>query len=319
MKSIQPPIPAEVIKSLTEQCGVDTLGLVKTKTVHGQNKFRSWLEQGYAGEMTYLSRNLEKRFDSEKLFPGAKSIIVVGLNYFPGNHDKAKQEGPYKVARYAWGEDYHNVLRRKLERLRKELTAQYPEIRGKICVDTAPFMDKFWAQRAGLGWQGKHTNLVSRRFGSWLLIGSLIINFEIDRYDKPETDHCGRCTACLEVCPTGALTAPYQIDATRCISYWTIESKAKEIPEDISKNMNGYIFGCDICIEVCPFNRFQKPLREKELRRRDNTGLLESARVKNLSNERFKEMYSDSPIERPGLDGIRRNIRAASIEDKSEN
>jgi len=319
MKSNYPPIPAEFVKSSVQKCGVDTLGITKAEPVHGRDNFRTWLERGYAGEMTYLARNLDKRLDPEKLFPGAKSIIVVGLNYFPNDEDKAKQEHPHKVARYAWGEDYHNVLRRKLERLREGLKAQYPELHGRICVDTAPFMDKYWAQQAGLGWPGKHTNLVSRQFGSWLLIGSLIIDYEIDIYDKPETDHCGRCTACLDACPTGALVAPHQIDATRCISYWTIESKAKKIPKDIAGHMNGYVFGCDICIEVCPFNRFQKPLQEKELRRRDNIDLIESGTVANLNDNEFRELFSDSPIERPGPEGIQRNISAASIEDESEN
>ncbi len=148
------------------------------------------------------------------------------------------------------------------------------------------------------------------------MIGSLIINIEVDKYDKPQTNHCGKCTACLDACPTGAIIAPYQIDATRCISYWTIESKADQIPEAIKKNLNSYVFGCDICLEVCPFNKFQKPRREKELSRREKTGLLENGRAANLPEEQFKDYFSDSPIIRPTLTGIKRNVKAASVNRK---
>ncbi len=303
----------DAVRNQIAECGFEIAGLARVDKVRPHENFETWLRKGYAGEMRYLVRNLDKRFDPEKLFPGAKSIIVMGLNYFPTKNEKAQQKVPFKVARYAWGEDYHNVFRRKLRRLRTGLKAINPQLRGRICVDTAPFMDKYWAQKAGLGWQGKHTNLVSRQFGSWLLIGSLIINMEIDEYDRPHSDHCGKCTACLDACPTGALIAPYQIDATRCISYWTIESKAEQLPNDIRKNLNKYVFGCDICLEVCPFNKFQKSRREEELSRRKETGLLESGRATNLSEEQFDELFAGSPINRPTLPGIKRNIEAAAL------
>ncbi len=300
------------IENLIAESGVDTAGVARADQVHVSESFESWFKCGHAGEMTYLARNQDKRFDPGKLFNNAKSIIVVGLNYFPSKNDIKKPGAPFKVARYAWGEDYHHILRRKLRRLRTKLKAINPELQGRICVDTTPFMDKYWAQKAGLGWQGKHTNLVSRQYGSWLLIGSLIINIEVDRYDIMHRDFCGKCTDCLESCPTGALIAPYQIDATRCISYWTIESKADQIPENIKKNLNNYVFGCDICLEVCPFNKFQKPHREKELSRREKTGLLENGRAADLTDAQFKSIFTDSPISRPTLSGIKRNIKAAS-------
>ncbi len=309
----QSRLSVNVVRNQIAECGFDIAGIARADKVQSSEDFETWLKKGYAGEMRYLARNLDKRFDPERLFPGAKSIIVMGLNCFPTKNGRTKQKGPYKVARYAWGEDYHNVFRRKLRKLRKGLKTISPQLRGRICVDTAPFMDKYWAQKAGLGWQGKHTNLVSRQFGSWLLIGSLIINMEIDKYDRPHSDHCGKCTACLDACPTGALIAPYQIDATRCISYWTIESKAKQFPNNIRKNLNNHVFGCDICLEVCPFNKFQKSRHEEELSRREETGLLENGRAANLSEKQFDGLFADSPINRPAFSGIKRNIEAAAF------
>jgi len=312
MNPTKSPISADVVKTVIEKIGIDVSGIAKTEPVSGSQDYLSWLDNGYAAEMNYLGRNIEKRFNPEKLFKEAKAIIVVGLNYYPTERDINHRGSPYNVARYAWGRDYHDILRQKLENIRNELEKIYPGIRGLICVDTAPFLDKQWAQKAGLGWQGKHTNLVSRQFGSWLFIGSLIINREVDKYDKPETNHCGRCTACLDICPTGALMAPHRIDAARCISYWTIESKAEKIPDNIAKDLNGYVFGCDICLEVCPFNKFQKAHHTKELSRRKEINLLENGDVINLTEEQFKKAFSDSPISRPKLAGIKRNIEAAA-------
>jgi epoxyqueuosine reductase len=303
-------LQSTTIKTLAEELGADTVGIAKAEPVQNIENFQTWLNNGYAGEMTYMNRYQEERFNPEKLLPGARSIIVIGLNYSPTSNDNEKKQSPFRVARYAWGEDYHNVLRRMLRRLRTRLKSLQPKLRGRICVDTAPFMDKYWAQKAGLGWQGKHSNLVSRKFGNWLLIGSLIINIGIDKYDKPHSNHCGKCTACIDACPTKAIIAPYQLNATRCISYWTIESKKDHIPDDIRKNLNNIIFGCDICLEVCPFNKFEKPRRENNLKRLDETGLLENGKAANLSKEQFNTAFTNSPISRPGLSGIKRNIKA---------
>jgi epoxyqueuosine reductase len=267
--------------------------------------------EDYAGEMKYLSRNLDIRFDPRRLLPAAQSIIVIGINYFPTPEDEQKREEPYRVARYAWGEDYHNVLRNLLKKMRRHLRSTIPTMKGRICVDTAPFMDKYWAQAAGLGWQGKHTNLVSRDFGSWLLLGSLVINAAVDRYDSPGLNHCGQCHACLDSCPTGALFEPYKMNATRCISYWTIESKAPDIPENISSKQNKWVFGCDICISVCPFNKFEKPRGSEAFKRKAETTLVETGRITSLSVEEFKSTFAKSPINRPGLTGLIRNIRSA--------
>ncbi|RKX29850.1 MAG: tRNA epoxyqueuosine(34) reductase QueG [Candidatus Zixiibacteriota bacterium] len=302
---------AEQIRKAALDMGADAVGIAEVHSVQNTHHFLKWLGDGYAGDMTYLARYMDERFDPGKLLPGARSIIVLGLNYYPASGDLNKMKGPYKVARYAWGEDYHIILRRRLRRLRGALKKTVPELKGRICVDTAPFMDKYWAQTAGLGWQGKHSNLVSRRFGNWLLIGSLVIDIEVDKYDRPHTDHCGTCTACIDACPTGAIEKPYLVNATRCISYWTIESKASEIPDDIAGSMNYWVFGCDICIEVCPFNRFQKERREKNSARLDSVKLLETGKIVKTPEKKFAEVFRASPINRPKLAGIKRNIAAA--------
>jgi len=295
--------------------GADAAGIAKAAPVQHKERLLRWLASGKAGDMQYLARNIELRMNPLKLMPEARSIIVIGVNYFPVHDDLQKEQRPYRVAKYAWGRDYHIVLRKMLEKLRTRLRLINKDIKGRICVDTAPFMDKYWAQKAGLGWQGKHTNLVSRRFGSWLVLGSLIINTDVDRYDTEHKDHCGRCTACIDACPTGALDDEHHIDATRCLSYLTIESKAKEIPGEFHTRMNGWIFGCDLCLEACPFNRFAKPLKENAFRRDAGISLLESGSIKDLTEKDFTVMFHDSSIMRSGLSGIRRNMLAAAAGD----
>ena len=299
-----------LIKEATGRLGFDATGVVRAAGVDARQQFLDWLASGYAGDMDYLARHARERFDPEALLPGARSIICVGLNYRPTESDLARAESPYKVSTYAWGEDYHRVLRRQLRRLRTLLRREDPDLEGRICVDTAPFMDKYWAQKAGLGWQGKHTNLVSRDFGSWLLLGSMVITSEVDRYDDPHADFCGSCTACLDACPTAAFPAPYVLDATRCISYWTIETKAEVIPEQIAPHLSHWVFGCDICLNVCPWNKFEKPRTHPDLVRRDEVALLESGRVRALSPEEFGAACAASALSRPGHRGIARNLEA---------
>jgi len=303
-------LKTNIIKSKALELGADCVGITRSHPIPYSQEFQQWLKNGYAGDMEYLSRLQNERFDPAVLFHGAESIIVVGLNYSPNNQEKSNKKKRYNVASYARGEDYHHVIRRILKRLRSFLKETNPKINGRICVDTAPFLDKYWAQEAGLGWIGKHTNLVSRQFGSWLLLGSLIVNSEIDIYDKPHNNHCGKCRACLDSCPTNALRDPYIIDATRCISYWTIESKSSEIPEGISNNLNRWVFGCDICLTACPFNRFEKPCQTRTFEYREETSLLETGHIIKLSEDQFNSKFKSSPISRPHLSGIIRNIKA---------
>nr|MBN2277414.1 tRNA epoxyqueuosine(34) reductase QueG [candidate division Zixibacteria bacterium] len=301
------------IKEIAKRLGADAVGIAPVNPVSVKDAYLTWLSRGYHGEMAYLARYQEERFDPGRLLPGAQSIIVTGFNYCPDENNYRMIKGPYRVARYAWGNDYHRIIRQMLEKLRARLRLIVPDLKGRICVDTAPFMDKYWASQAGLGWPGKHTNLVSTTYGSWLLLGSLVIDIAIDEYDHPSDDHCGRCTACIEACPTGAITAPYCLDATRCISYQTIENKSDTIPENIALLSKGWVFGCDICLEVCPFNRFQKPRHQKELTRREEIGMVETGAVTNMTEGEFDLKFASSPLRRPGLKGLLRNIRATRI------
>ncbi|MCX6827459.1 MAG: tRNA epoxyqueuosine(34) reductase QueG [candidate division Zixibacteria bacterium] len=306
------------IKEAALSIGIDAIGITSVSAVKEKEQFLDWLNRGYGGEISYLGRNLEERFDPVRMMADAASIIAVGLNYHPSSEDFNRKGSPFMVAHYAWGEDYHSILRHLLRHLRSKLRLIYPRLRGRICVDTAPFMDKYWAQMAGLGWRGKHTNLVSREFGNWLLLGGLIVNCEFDQYDNPYFDHCGNCTACLDACPTGAIIAPHKLDARRCLSYWTIESKADRFPLNIRTKLNRSVFGCDICIKACPFNRFQKPHQSETLRRRDYVDLIESGKAASLSEEEFKMIFLKSSFRRPGLTGIRRNIAAAQSNIKDD-
>ena len=244
---------------------------------------------------------------------------MIGVNYCQEPEKSETQTPPYRVARYAVGEDYHRVLRRRLKRLRTRLRQNNPDLAGRICVDTAPFMDKYWANRAGLGWQGKHTNLVSREFGSWLVIGSLVIDHAVDTYDRPHPDHCGVCRRCLDICPTGAFPEPYRLDAVRCISYWTIESRQDHIPDDIASAMDDEVFGCDRCLTVCPFNRFSKPGKETAFRHTDAIQLVESGEVLGLTEQEFDEKLSGTMLTRSRLSGIKRNITAVDSHPKKAN
>jgi len=299
-----------VIREAAGRLGLDAAGVVRAAGVEARELFLEWLGAGYGGDMAYLGRHAAQRFDPTVLLPGARSIIVTGLNYRPTEADRARAESPYRVATYAWGEDYHRVLRRQLRRLRALLRREQPDLKGRICVDTAPFMDKYWARLAGLGWQGKHTNLVSRDFGSWLLLGSLVVTSEVDHYDDPHPDFCGRCTACLDACPTSAFPAPYVLDATRCISYWTIESKAEAIQPEIAARMSDWAFGCDICLDVCPWNKFQRPRTHPDLERSNHVALVESGKVREMDPGVFRSTFASSAISRPGIRGLVRNLDA---------
>ncbi len=301
-------LTSELIKSKALEFGADTVGIAEAAPVTRREEFLAWLDAGYAGEMSYLHKYKKERFDPRVLLPDARSIIVIGVNYFQGDEPETKR--PFKIARYARRHDYHHVLRKILKRLRRHLQDLSPGLKGRICVDTAPFMDKYWAQKAGLGWQGRHTNLVSREYGSWLLLGSLIITEIVDAYDQPDIDHCGRCQRCVVSCPTQAIFKPYRLDATRCISYWTIESKAPEIDPDVAERMDDQIFGCDICLDVCPFNKFEKPGKLDVLATDPNVKLIENGRLDDLDSAGFDELFGNTPLSRAGLDVLKKNSRA---------
>ena len=261
--------------------------------------------------MSYMARDPEKRTDPRALLPSAKSVVSVALNYYsPEEHSTNRHTA--KISRYAWGDDYHDVLREKLKALLNWIQERDPGVQGKICVDSSPTMDKAWAVRAGLGWIGKHTNLITKELGSWVFLGELLLSIELEYDDFIEPDHCGSCTACLEACPTDAFIAPYQIDARRCISYATIELRDDEFPEVLAPHIENWVFGCDICQDVCPWSRFSKAGGEPRFAPRPDVVAPQLADLVDISDEEFSSRFRGSAIKRAKAAGLRRNARAAN-------
>jgi epoxyqueuosine reductase len=301
---------AEQIKQQARALGFDKVGIVAATALTPEGeRLRDWLSREWHGAMGYMARDPQQRSDPRLLLPGAKSVICVALNYFrPEQHVERPDTG--KISRYAWGDDYHDVLRDKLKALLAWIQEQAPEVEGKICVDSSPLMDKAWAVRAGLGWLGKHTNVITKEFGSWVFLGELLLTVELEYDNFIEPDHCGKCTACLDACPTGAIIAPYQLDATRCISYGTIELREPELPEPIKTNLENWVFGCDICQDVCPWSRFSKETTEERFTPRTGIVAPELAELAELSQEEFSTRFRKNPVKRTKLAGLRRNALA---------
>lgn len=290
--------------------GFHKTGIVRVESLtEEENHLREWLAENYHGEMLWMEREPEKRAAPELLFPGAKSIVVVALNYFtPHEHEENSAKG--KVSRYAWGDDYHDVLKEKLRELLAFIKSENEAAEGKICVDTAPIMDKVWAARAGLGWIGKHSNLITKDYGSWVFLGEILLNLELEYDTDKVSDHCGSCTACLDACPTGAIVAPYIVDSRKCLSYATIELRAPEFPDEITENLNGWLYGCDICQDVCPWNRFEKPTMEERFAPRTGNVSADLDEILALSPEKYAEKFRRSAMKRTKLAGLQRNATA---------
>ena len=258
--------------------------------------------------MDYMERNFFKRKNVKEILPNAKSIISLAINYYtPENHSDLKKTG--KVSRYAWGKDYHLIIWQKLDELETELNKINPEFESLSYVDTGPVMDKVWAVRSGLGWMGKHTNVINPDIGSWFFIANIITNYDFES-SEIITDHCGTCTACLDACPTNAIVDEYVVDANKCISYHTIENK-NEIPVELKGKFDNWIFGCDICQEVCPWNiKFSIITSLKDFY--PTTKELNVEEVLQMDEKSFKKRFSDSPIKRTKLKGLQRNARFLS-------
>ncbi len=311
---------SENIKHQARTLGFDKVGIVPAEALTEEGaRLREWVERGFHGQMKYMEpgykdRESQQRSDPRLLMASAKSVVCVALNYFnPEKHVDDPEVG--KISRYAWGDDYHDVLRDKLKALLAWIKDQQPEVEGKICVDTSPMMDKAWAVRAGIGWLGKHTNVITKEFGSWIFLGELLLSVELEYDSFIEPDHCGKCTACIDACPTAAIIAPYQLDATRCISYGTIELREPELPEPIKSNLEGWVFGCDICQDVCPWTRFSKQSREERFTPREGIVEPKLQELIELSQEEFSARFRKSPIKRAKLTGLKRNATAAKLAD----
>ena len=300
----------EKIKLHAIKVGFDKIGIARAEILTKEAaRFDEWLGKDFHAEMQWLAREPEKRKNPALIFPDAKSIIVVALNYYtPHEHEDSNEKG--KVSRYAWGDDYHDVLKEKLRELLGFIKSIDENIEGKICVDTAPMMDKAWAVRAGLGWLGKHSNVITKEFGSWIFIGEIILNVELDYETETISDHCGNCTKCLDACPTGAIVAPYVVNSKRCLSYATIELRSAELPDNIKENLNGWLYGCDICQDVCPWNRFEKPTGEARFEPRPDNVSSDLETVLELSPETYAAKFRRSAMKRTKLGGLQRNARA---------
>lgn len=295
-------VDSDQIKVWAKEVGFDLVGIAPAQPTAYASYYHQYLKNGFAGEMTWLTRNVEKRIDPTLLVPGAKSIICVAVNYYTGNHptEKKSHQPIGRVARYAWGRDYHVVLKDRL----KILADKIHSVVGKKFilrrfVDTAPLAEREHAQRAGLGWVGKNGLLINKRLGSWLLLGSLVTDLKLE-VDQPSPEHCGTCRKCLDGCPTQAFVSPRVLDPRKCISYLTIESR-KDLPEDLAKKTNNWIFGCDVCQEVCPFNHRENETDDPDFQPRDRK-TLPLDQIQKLSEEEFTQRFSDSSMDRTTLE-----------------
>ena len=285
-------------------CGISKAGFLEEEAP----KLEQWLHQNHHGQMGYMANHFDKRLDPRLLVPGAKSVVSLLLNY----HTDQVQTDPNapKISTYAYGTDYHFVIKEKLKKLMDYIHRSIGAVEGRVFVDSAPVMDKVWAAKSGLGWVGKNTNLISKKVGSFFFIAELILDLELT-YDTPTTDHCGNCTACIDACPTEALIQPYQIDGSKCISYLTIELK-EAIPEDFKGKMDNWAFGCDVCQTVCPWNRFSTPHQEPQFDPHPDLLKMSKGDWDELTNEVFTTVFKNSAVQRTKFEGLKRNIKFLS-------
>jgi len=281
-------------------CGISKAGFLEKEVPRLEN----WLNENMHGEMRYMENHFDKRLNPTKLVEGSKSVISLLLNYFP---HETQREGSYKISKYAYGTDYHFVIKDKLKQLLQFMQDEIGEIDGRAFVDSAPVLDKAWAAKSGLGWIGKNSNLLTKQAGSFYFIAELIVDLELE-YDSAVTDHCGSCTACIDACPTQAIVEPYKVDGSKCISYFTIELK-EALPASVKGQFEDWMFGCDICQDVCPWNKFSKPHNEPLFN--PHPELLEMVKKdwEELTKETFDKIFKKSAVKRTKFEGLNRNIK----------
>lgn len=307
MNAIQIARQTQFVKQKAQELGFDFCGISKADFLEEEApKLEHWLKNQMQGEMTYMANHFDKRLDPRKLVSDAKSVISLLLNYYP-EKELDSEKSHYKISKYAYGEDYHFVIKRKLKEFFKAIQEEIGEVSGRVFVDSAPVMDKVWAQKSGLGWIGKHSNLLNRKMGSFFFIAELILDLELEA-DTPTGDYCGTCTRCIEACPTDAIVQPYVVDGSKCISYFTIELK-NEIPNEVSGKFEDWIFGCDICQDVCPWNRFSKPHHTPAFESSEALHNINKQDWEEITEEIFKDLFQKSAIKRTKLEGLKRNIR----------
>lgn len=292
-------IKAEANRLGFMSCGISKAGFLEEEAP----RLEKYLKNGMHGEMRYMENHFDKRLDPTKLVEGSKSVISLLLNYYP---EKVQEEASLKISKYAYGTDYHFVIKDKLKDLLKFMRAEIGEIDGRAFVDSAPVLDKAWAAKSGLGWIGKNTNLLTKQVGSFYFIAELIVDLELD-YDTPVTDHCGSCTACIDACPTQAIVEPYKVDGSKCISYFTIELK-EELPFHVKGKFEDWMFGCDICQDVCPWNKFSKPHNEPLFNPHPELLQMKKEDWQDITKETFNEIFRKSAVKRTKYEGLKRNI-----------
>ncbi len=300
---------SQLIKRLAKQIGFSSCGISRARFLHEEEKnFEDWLKQGYQGTMSYLERNFDKRLDPTKLVPGAKSIISLTFNYFPTK--KKFNDNSFLISKYAYGKDYHIIIKDKLKELFSQMKKEVGDIEGRVFVDSAPIHERAWAKISGLGWIGKNSLLLNKKMGSYFFLAEIICDLDLE-YDSAVSDHCGTCTKCIDACPTDAITQAQVVDANRCISYLTIENK-NEIPKELSKSFNNYIFGCDICQDVCPWNKFSTSHNEKEFLPNEEFSKMSKKDWQELTHETFNKIFKNSAVKRAKFQGLKRNIKAVT-------
>jgi epoxyqueuosine reductase len=281
-------------------CGISKAGFLEEEAPRLEN----WLNQNHHGEMKYMENHFDKRLNPTLLVDDAKSVISLLLNYYPS---KIQNTESYKISKYAYGQDYHFVIKEKLKELLQTIQTEIGEVSGRAFVDSAPVLDKAWAAKSGLGWIGKNSNLLTQQVGSFYFIAELVVDLDLE-YDYATTDHCGTCTACIDACPTEAIVSPYVVDGSKCISYFTIELK-ENIPQEMKGKMDDWIFGCDVCQDVCPWNRFSKSHYEPLFN--PNPELLSMTKKdwEEITEDTFKKVFKNSAVKRTKLEGLKRNIK----------
>lgn len=297
-----------LIKEEAKRLGFSFCGISRAEFLEEEAPLlERWLSQGMHGQMGYMENHFDKRLDPRLLVDGAKSVISLLLNYYP--EEQQPDNAHYHISKYAYGRDYHKVLKKKLKELNAFIQTEIGEVHGRAFVDSAPVMDKAWAKRSGLGWIGKHTNLITKKQGSFFFIAELIVDLELE-YDKPlSKDYCGSCNRCVEACPTDAIAEPYVVDGSKCISYFTIELKDK-IPQEYGDKFQSWIFGCDICQDVCPWNRFSKANSVPDFAPLPGLLGMKKSDWEEITEDIFEKLFQGSPMKRTKFEGLKRNITA---------
>lgn len=292
------------IKTEAKRLGFLSCGISKSDFLEEEApRLEKWLNKNMNGEMSYMANHFDKRLDPRLLVESSKSVISLLLNYYP---EETQIEDSYKISKYAYGQDYHHIIKTKLRQLQEFITEEIGEVNGRAFVDSAPVLDKAWAAKSGLGWIGKNSNLLTQQVGSFYFIAELIVDIELE-YDHAVTDHCGTCTACIDACPTQAIVDPYVVDGSKCISYFTIELK-NELPNEMKDSFDDWMFGCDVCQDVCPWNRFSKPHNEPLFN--PNPDLLSMTKKdwEEITVDVFQKVFKKSAVKRTKFEGLTRNI-----------